>query len=136
MAYADFTYYQQSYIGTEITDESTFRQVAERASDYLDAVTFGRLETGIPLELETKVRRCCCALAEAYAAFGGNIGAEQDGADAVKSESIGAYSVTYASSSEQLSALMHGDATGLESYLKQICGQYLGRTGLLYRGCD
>lgn len=136
MAYADFTYYQQSYIGTEITDESTFCQVAERASDYLDAVTFGRLETGIPLELETKVRRCCCALAEAYAAFGGNAGAAQGGAGSIKSESVGAYSVTYASSSERLSLLTGSDAAGLDSYLKQICGQYLGRTGLLYRGCD
>lgn len=136
MVYADFTYYQQSYIGTDITEESTFRQAAERASDYLDAVTFGRLESGIPPELDAKVRRCCCALAEAYAAFGGNAGADQGGAGSIKSESVGAYSVTYASSSERLSLLTGSDATGLESYLQQICGQYLGRTGLLYRGCD
>lgn len=134
MAYADFSYYQESYIGTEITEESTFRQAAERASDYLDAVTFGRLENGFSPELESKVKRCCCALAEAYAAFGGIGRVEQNDAGDVKSESIGAYSVTYTGSSEQLSMLMNGDAAGLEDYLRQICGQYLGRTGLLYRG--
>lgn len=134
MAYVDFAYYQQSFIGTEITDESTFRQAAERASDYLDAATFGRLENGIPPESESKVKRCCCALAEAFAAFGGLGDTAQNGSGTVKSESNGAYSVTYEVSAERLSALMNGESAGLQNYLQRICGQYLGRTGLLYRG--
>lgn len=137
--YADFAYYQQSYIGTEITEEGTFRHAAERASEYLDMATFGRLENGIPDEVEHKVKRCCCALAEAIAAFGGNANVnstDPNDTGAVKSESVGAYSVTYTASSERLSALMSGETAGLQDYLRQICGQYLGRTGLLYRGCD
>ena len=42
MAYADFPYYQDFYLGSMIRDPTAFGRAAERASEYLDMVTFGR----------------------------------------------------------------------------------------------
>ncbi len=138
MAYADFPYYQDSYIGTAITEAGTFRQAAERASDYLDMVTFGRLCEGIPPEFDRQVKRCCCALAEAIYLYrcGGTDGSADDGSRPKTQETIGAYSVSYADVSSTVSALLDGDTAGLQDYLHSIAMRYLGRTGLLFRGTE
>ena len=47
MAYADFPYYQDFYLGSMIRDPTAFGRAAERASEYLDMVTFGRLQAGV-----------------------------------------------------------------------------------------
>lgn len=137
MAYADFPYYQDFYLGSLIRDPTGFGQVAARASEYLDMVTFGRLLDEIPEELTARVKKCCCALADAiytYQAYGA--GSTGSGGTRLKtSETIGAYSVSYASPTETLSAILSGDTAGLQDYLKSICMRYLGTTGLLYRGC-
>ena len=73
MAYADFPYYQDFYLGSMIRDPTAFGRAAERASEYLDMVTFGRLLDGVPAPWEDRIRKCCCALAEAivtYQAYG------------------------------------------------------------------
>lgn len=137
MAYADFPYYQDFYLGNLIRDPTDFGRAAERASEYLDMVTFGRLLDGIPSELTARIKKCCCAVAEAiyhYQAYGA--GSTDSGGIGLKiSESIGAYSVSYASPTESISAFLSGDTSGLQDYLKSICMRYLGTTGLLYRGC-
>ncbi|GEM_PF-314444 len=138
MAYADFEFYQESFFGTVIRDSGTFRQAAERASEYMDMVTFDRLCTGIPAEYETKVRKCCCAAAEAIHLYQPEKDTDAD-ADSVRpktQETIGAYSVSYGSVSGTLSALLNGETAGLEDYLQSICMKYLGTSGLLYRGND
>lgn len=137
MAYADFSYYKEFYAGTKITEESTFRHVAERASDYLDARTFGRLCDGIPVEYTAQVKRCCCEMAEQiYSVSLAAVSAEGtvSSMSAKASESIGAYSVTYRSPADNISAQLHGESAGLEDVLQSIIGKHLGRTGLLYRG--
>ena len=138
MAYADFPYYQDFYLGNLIRDPTDFGRAAERASEYLDMATFGRLLDEIPPELDARVKKCCCALADAiyqYQAYG--VGSTGSGGIGLKtSESIGTYSVSYANPTESISALLDGDASGLQDYLKSICMRYLGTTGLLYRGCD
>lgn len=137
MAYADFPYYQDFYLGSLIRDPTGFGQAAARASEYLDMVTFGRLLDKIPEELAARVKKCCCALADAiytYQAYGA--GSTSSGGTRLKtSETSGAYSVSYASPTESISALLSGDTSGLQDYLKSICMRYLGTTGLLYRGC-
>ncbi|WP_295219838.1 hypothetical protein [Ruminococcus sp.] len=136
MAYADFPYYQDFYLGNLIHDPTDFGRAAERASEYLDMATFGRLLDRIPSELTSRIKKCCCALADAiyqYQAYGvGSIGSGEIGLKT--SESIGAYSVSYANPTESISVLLDGDASGLQDYLKSICMRYLGTTGLLYRG--
>ena len=136
MAYADFPYYQDFFIGTAITDTGMFRQLSERASDYLDMITFGKLCLKIPDEYETLVKKCCCAIAEAIYLFLQDY-LNSDGAGKSKTqETIGAYSVSYASISDTVSALLNGENSGLQDYLYNIAMRYLGRTGLLYRGVD
>ena len=41
--YADFPFYQDFFKGLLITDEATFRTFSERASEFVDTVTFDRL---------------------------------------------------------------------------------------------
>ena len=45
MAYADYTYYKTIYKGTAVP-ESRFDAAAERASELLDEITFGRITDG------------------------------------------------------------------------------------------
>ena len=47
MAYADFTFYGSSYFGDTLTEETAPKWL-ERASDELDAITFGRLTFAFP----------------------------------------------------------------------------------------
>lgn len=135
MAYADFEFYQENFFGTAIKDSEVFRQAAERASEYLDMVTFDRLCNGISAEYEAKVKKCCCALAEAVYLYQLKANGSGDAAKPKTQETIGAYSVSYGSVSSSLSALLNGEASGLEDYLQSICMKYLGTSGLLYRGC-
>ena len=140
MAYVNFPYYQDFYLGSLIRDPTDFGRAAARASEYLDMMTFGRLLDGIPAELTARVKKCCCALADAiyqYQAYGA-VKINPDGSTSARtktSESSGAYSVSYASPTESISAMLSGDTSGLQDYLKSVCMRYLGTTGLLYRGC-
>ena len=137
MSYADFAYYSEVYGGSLIPQDK-FSSLAEKASDRIDAATFGRLENGVPEEYEKNVKRCCCELAENiynYSAL--SDGSSIAGAGSVASENIGKYSVTYRSGTEQISTIsaqLHGENSGLEDIYKNIIMRHLGRTGLLFRG--
>lgn len=66
MAYADFNFYEQTYFGDVLTADIAAKWF-ERASEYIDALTFNRLEDGFP-EVEAhavKVKKAVCAVAEA-----------------------------------------------------------------------
>ena len=137
MIYADFPYYQDFYCGTSITDAAAFRTAAARASEYLDSITFGRLQSGIPEAYTEQVKNCCCSLSEALALFLDAKSGMFAGSNGSKTaETIGKYSVSYSKPADVAAALLDGNTAGLQSYLYRICEQYLGRTGLLYRGCN
>jgi len=137
MAYTDFAFYQGDFFGTVITDGIVFRRMAERASEYLDMATFDRLTEEIPEKYAVKVKKCCCALAEAvYQYQYGGADGESGAVRPKTQESIGSYSVSYGSVSNTLSALLDGDSAGLEDYLHSVCMKYLGTSGLLFRGDD
>lgn len=66
MSYADYAFYKNTYYG-ETIPEDAFLRFAERASEKLDAVTFGRLEEKMP-QKETayiKIQKAVCAVADA-----------------------------------------------------------------------
>lgn len=133
--YADFTDYKELYYGQQIADAEVFRTAAARASEYMDSVTFGRLESGVPEAFAEPVKKCCCALAEAfYLQQQAYTCASTDGTGAKKSETQHNYSVTYSTPAETLASLLNGKS--FSEYLYSLCLRYLGRTGLLYRGCD
>lgn len=116
MAYADFNYYKDVFKGSSITDVATFDNLSEKATDYINSVTFDRI-----IEVNDKIKRCCCALAEQI-----NLDNNYQNGKIVSSEKNGNYSVSYAVPS----------SVATEHYRKihTICNQYLGRTGLMFRG--
>ena len=112
MAYADFQYYKDTFLGNAI-EEIEFPRLSLRASEYIDAHTGGVIPrlSAIPEE----VQKATCAVAEKIQAY--------ESKAEVTSESVGSYSVTYKTS----------DAT-YEQELGKVLRLYLGNTGLLYRG--
>lgn len=121
MAYANFEYYKNSFKGSIITDSTTFNSMSEKATDYINSVTFDRIT-----EVNDKIKRCCCALAETIL-----YKSDLDSGKVIESEKNGSYSVTYAKNTNTNAST----DSAYQKRLKSICLKYLGNTGLMYRGC-
>ena len=118
MAYVDFDFYTTSYHGS-VVPESDFERLSERASDFLDAITFDRLVDGLPSDerAAAKVKKAACAVSEklymlelaekqaiSAAAGGSSVGRSGDvTSGVVTSKSAGSESISYASFSETAS---------------------------------
>jgi len=65
MAYADYDFYTTSYFGS-VVPETDFPRVAERASDFVDLMTFDRLADGLPTNerSQKRIKKAVCSLAE------------------------------------------------------------------------
>lgn len=65
MAYADYEFYTTSYFGS-VVPETDFPRLAERASDFIDAMTFDRLVDGLPTNerSQKRIKKAVCSLAE------------------------------------------------------------------------
>lgn len=114
MAYADFEFYTDSYYGDKITAPD-FPRLAERATEYLDALTFERLVDGLPTDerAQTKVKKAVCAAAEMLydieiaekvgrsAASTASAAADGTSYGTLSSRSAGSESESYASMSQQ-----------------------------------
>ena len=136
MIYADYSYYTDSF-GGSVIPESAWNRTAGKASDYLDAATFGRLADGIPDSYADSVKRCECEIAEYLCTYAESLMKAGTGQAGAKSyEQIGSYAVNYASVSDSISSLLNGSSAGLDSLIQEIILKHLGRTGLLYRGID
>lgn len=134
MAYADYTYYSGTYMGT--VSEEDFPRLAVRASSYLDYYTRDKAKDNAELDA---VKMCCCALVDVYKLIEtAKELANKDmtaglSSDAIQSETVGGYSRTMRSGGE-------GASTSLQAGLdakKQLAAtamEYLVNTGLLYRG--
>lgn len=114
MAYTTFTFYEQTYHGNVVPAED-FDRIADRASDFLDVVTFDRLAGGLPSDerAATKVQKAVCAVCDKLyqlelaekqalsaaggASFGGTGGVTSG---VITSRSSGSESISYASPSE------------------------------------
>lgn len=137
--FADYAYYSGTY-GGDLIPEEKYPSVASKATDRINAATFGRIEKGVPTEHEEVVKRCCCELAEQIypitleAAFTSASGNSSSGI--IASETNSKYSVSYRSSSEVLGAQLKGATAGLDDVCLAIILRHLGRTGLLFRGVD
>lgn len=64
MAYADYKFYAESF--GNVVPETDFPRVAERASDFVDAMTFDRLVDGLPENerSQKRIKKAVCALAD------------------------------------------------------------------------
>lgn len=65
MAYADYEFYTTSYFGS-VVPEADFPRLAERASDFVDLMTFDRLVDGLPTNerSQKRIKKAVCSLAE------------------------------------------------------------------------
>lgn len=115
MAYTDFEFYATTYHGN-VVPEADFPRIADRASDFLDVITFDRLVDGLPSDerTATKVQKAVCAVSDKLyeleladkqalsAATGGASSGESGGATSgvITSRSAGSESISYASPSE------------------------------------
>lgn len=65
MAYADYEFYTTSYFGS-VVPEADFSRLAERASDFIDTMTFDRLVDGLPTSerSQKRIKKAVCSLAE------------------------------------------------------------------------
>ena len=115
MAYAGYEFYTTKFYGSAIPDSQSFDKQAERASDFLDIITFERLVDGLPdnERAQTKIKKAVCALADklyglelaekqALSAAAGSITSGTGGATTgvITSKSSGSESISYASPSE------------------------------------
>ena len=65
MAYADYEFYTTSCFGS-VVPETDFPRLAERASDFIDTMTFNRLVDGLPTNerSQKRIKKAVCSLAE------------------------------------------------------------------------
>ena len=65
MAYADYEFYTTSYFGS-VVPETDFPRLAERASDFIDLITHGRLVNGLPTNeyFQKRIKKAVCSLVE------------------------------------------------------------------------
>ena len=65
MAYADYDFYKTSYFGS-VVPEADFPRLAERASNFVDTMTFDRLVDGLPTNerSQKRIKKAVCSLAE------------------------------------------------------------------------
>ena len=65
MAYTDYEFYTTSYLGS-VVPETDFPRLAERASDFVDTMTFDRLVDGLPINerSQKRIKKAVCSLAE------------------------------------------------------------------------
>ena len=64
MAYADYKFYIESF--GNVVPETDFQQLAEKASDFVDTMTFDRLVDGLPTDerSQKRIKKVVCSLAE------------------------------------------------------------------------
>nr|DAT57124.1 MAG TPA: Head Tail Connector Protein [Caudoviricetes sp.] len=65
MAYADYEFYKTSFFGN-VVPESDFIRFSERASDFIDHLTFDRLADGLPSDerQQKRIKKAVCTLAD------------------------------------------------------------------------
>jgi hypothetical protein len=117
-AYADFTYYSGTYLGTAIS-EASFPALALKASAVIDQITFGRAATDT--ENETAIKNAMCAVAEELQKQDA-----QGGADGIASESQGNYSVSYTTTSNK--------SKSNTQKLQDVARLWLANTYLMFAG--
>lgn len=134
MAYADYTYYYGTYMGT--MSEEDFSRLAVRASSYLDYYTRDKAKDNAELDA---VKMCCCALVDVYKLIEtAKELANKDmtaglSSDAIQSETVGGYSRTMRSGGEGASSSLQAGMDA-KKQLAATAMEYLANTGLLYRG--
>lgn len=116
MAYADYEYYSETFLG-DVIAQADFPKLAKRASDFIDEITFGRAADETGEDVVGKIKDAVCAIAEFLSQQPKDFGI-------VESEKVGDVSMTYRG------------ARTVKGLQRAIAAQYLARTGIMYGGPD
>lgn len=149
--YADYDFYTNTYYGDTLT-ESNINKWLDRASDYVDTITFHRLESAFPTDEKhvVRVKKAVCAIADALYMIDTQrrAGAAQVGSDgkvtgAIASVSSGRESISYATgSTASVYSAAAGSVADADSYTRYVAETYLANVpdanemNLLYAGVD
>lgn len=121
--YADFSYYQGAYLGTQLTEEQ-WPAAAREADAWLDRLTFDRLRQGA--SVDDAVRMAACAMAEVAGRYQT---AASERTPGLSNATNDGYSESYAGTVADLEAQK-------QTELLAAADLYLPRTNpLRYRGC-
>jgi len=124
-AFADYTYYLDTYGGTIIPAEA-FEKAMRDASREVNRYTLERAEAVLAansdLSLIEKIKFAACAVAEVIYQYGNQIMGRRD----IASESVGDHSVSYLSTDQLRANEVHALSETIEGYL--------GLTGLMFLG--
>ena len=124
-AFADYTYYLDTYGGTVIPAEA-FEKAMRDASREVNRYTLERAEAVLAansdLSLIEKIKFAACAVAEVIYQYGNQIMGRRD----IASESVGDHSVSYLSTDQLRANEVHALSETIEGYL--------GLTGLMFLG--
>ena len=93
MAYCDYDFYRNVYLGNAISAED-FPQLSERASDYIRAATKGISDTVDGGQLEA-VKKCTCAVADVLLDESIMTASVYSGKAHVSSETVGPWSRSF-----------------------------------------
>jgi len=141
MAYADYAYYTEAFLGTAI-NEADFPRLSLRASDFIDYIARGKSAKASAPDVVAAIKKACCAIAEQMQLDERNreiasqtaATALEAGNGEIKGETVGSYSVSYTTGADYASASRNGAKDEAAAYAS-IALRYLANTGLLYRGC-
>lgn len=124
MAYADFTYYEDTFLGTAIA-EADFPRLALRASAQIDRITFNRAAPIVTAATNTDtidaIKMATCEIAETL-----QTQESASNVDVITSESQGQYSVSYGAGSNRTMTNQQKIETAARLWLEN--------TDLLFKG--
>jgi hypothetical protein len=126
--YVDFTYYSTNFGGVTIP-EANFAKYERKSRAFINDVTFNRLQDDATLITDT-VKECLCEIMESNFKIDQKE-LETDG-KLISSESVDGHTETYAISDVEKNEVDKSRINFTKFY--NIARQYLGNTGLLYRG--
>jgi hypothetical protein len=133
MAYVDYTYYTETF-GSATIPETDFNKYERKSRIQLDNFTFDRIKNDETL-IDDNVKDCMCEMMEkAYSIDQENDMTNDGTGKLVASETTDNHSITYAISDLQKNEIDQSKITKVKLY--NIVKDYLGRTGLMYRGLD
>lgn len=126
MAYVDYSYYTDTYLGNAVAP-ADFARLSVRASKHIDALTFNRAAAIITADTDADkvdaIKMATCAVCDEL-----QKDADSDGRDNITAERVGNVSVSYGDSSEM--------AKTLASKINDAASLYLWETDLMYRGLN
>lgn len=135
MGYTTFEFYEKSYYGDSI-EESLFPKWNDRASEKLDALTYGNITEGALKEFDKKIQKATCALADLLYQidYKSRHSCDEKGGN-IKSMSSGGRSISFGTNETLVDKVLGDKAAQNRLCYDTVC-EYLSGTGLLYAGVE